>query len=257
MHQIEINGISISYDSFGQINISTPTVILLHGAGQSSLTWENQYDIFNSYDRFNFIALDLPGHGQSCGSGFKTIKEYSNFLEAFSSELNLKDLILVGHSMGGRIAQVYIINNPNYVIGCVLAGTKARIRVAKATFKAVQKNFDYFCKMATKNSFSEFAQAKTKENFYKRLRNSSQETCYNDLLACNEFDVTDDISKIDIPILIIAGEKDTLAPVKHSKHLNKNIDSSKLFVIKDAGHFMMIEKAEEFNKLIKDYLNFL
>lgn len=257
MPEIKINGLSVNYLFFGEANHSVPNVLVIHGAGQSSVCWEKQFDFFNSYKRFNFFLIDLPGHGKSEGNGFISIKEYADFIEDFVQKLNLKDLILIGHSMGGRISQIFAINYPDVVIGCVLVGTGARIRVTKATLKAAENDFEYFGRMATKNSFSESTPQKTKEIFYERLINSSQITCVNDLIACNEFDVIDDITKINIPTLIIAGEKDILAPVKHSKNLNKDIKNSKMFVISGAGHFMMIEKPDEFNKLINNYLDFI
>ncbi|MGI9535188.1 MAG: alpha/beta fold hydrolase [Thermodesulfobacteriota bacterium] len=257
MPKINVNGSQINYLYFGNGIKSKPVVIFIHGAAQSSGSWEYQYNLCRSYKRFNSIVPDLPGHGESDGTGFTSIQEYSDFLNDFINKLKLREIILVGHSMGGRISQVFILNHPENVIGTVLAGTGARIRVAKATLENAKNNFEKFCELAARNSFSQFATKELREKFLMRLSGSSQMTCINDLTACNEFDVMEDISKINVPTLIIAGEDDILAPVKHSNNLYKKIPDSRLERIKGAGHFMIQEKPDEFNQLLTSFLNFL
>ena len=257
MPDININGIKTNFIFFGQQDCSTPNVIALHGAAQSLDCWEYQYEYFKSYSRFNFFLVDLPGHGESEGTGFKTIKEYSDFIYNFSNKLDLNNIILMGHSMGGRISQVFTIEWPDKILGCVLAGTGPKIRVTKAALDAAKNDFEYFCKMATKNSFSKNAPDELKEKFYERLIQSSQETCVNDLIACDEFDVVEDIGSIKTQTIIIAGREDTLTPIKHSKYLNKNINNSKMFIIPNTGHFMMMEQPQVFNRIINEYFNFI
>ena len=114
-----------------------------------------------------------------------------------------------------------------------------------------------FSELATGNSFSKFATKGLREKFQERLSGSNQKTCINDLIACNEFNVMEEMSRITVPTLIIAGEEDILAPVRHSRYLHRNIPDSKLEVIGRSGHFMMQEKPEEFNRLLVNFFNFL
>jgi len=257
MPKISVNGIATSYKYFGDDNKAKPTVIFIHGAAQSSESWEFQFDFCRSFTRFNFVIPDLPGHGASDGTGFRSIQLYSDFLIKFIEQSEFTEVVLVGHSMGGRISQVLIIDNPEKIIGTVLAGTGARIRVTRATLDAAKNDFGKFSELASGNSFSKFATKDLREKFKMRLDSSSQETCVNDLIACNEFDVKDNLSEIKVPSLIIAGEEDILAPVKYSKYLYEKIPDSRLETIKHAGHFMMQEKPNEFNHLLSNFLNFL
>ena len=142
MPEIKINELTVNYLFFGKVNHSVPNVLVIHGASQSSVCWEKQFDFFNSYKRFNFFVIDLPGHGKSEGNGYISIKEYADFIEDFIQKLNLKDLILIGHSMGGRISQIFTINYPDNVIGSVLVGTGAMLKVTKATLNAAENDFD-------------------------------------------------------------------------------------------------------------------
>jgi len=220
-------------------------------------TWENQYEFLSSYTRFNSISLDLPGHGGSEGNAFSSIKDYSDFVYGFIKNLDLKELIPAGHSMGGRILQMFCLDHPEYTIGCILAGTGIKIRITKATFNTLRNDFRQFCEMATKNSFSGSAGENIKKSFYKRLYSSCKESCWNDMIACDHFDVGKSIDHISIPSLIIAGDEDVLAPARYSRELYKHIKDSKLAIIKGAGHFMMIEKSSAFNTALQNFLNFL
>ena len=257
MPKVNVNGIETNYLFFGNSSKIKPIVIFIHGAGQSSKSWEFQYNFCKLYARFSFIVIDLPGHGESDGSGFTSIKEYSRFLNNFINKLELKEIVLVGHSMGGCISQLFITERNKHVIGSVLAGTGIEIRVTRATFEAAKNDFEKFSRLAAQNSFSKYAPKKLREKFHRSLSNSNQQTCINDLTACNEFDATEDLSKINSPTLIIAGEDDTLAPIKHSKHLYEQIPNSKLKTIRQSGHFMMQEKPDEFNYLLANFLNLL
>ncbi|MGH7885456.1 MAG: alpha/beta fold hydrolase [Thermodesulfobacteriota bacterium] len=257
MPEIRIDGLKVNYFSIGDFNRSVPTVLLIHGACQSSWCWKFQIPFLKNYKKFNSIAIDLPGHGLSEGDGLTSISEYSDFISKFIENLDLIDVILLGHSMGGRISQVLILDHPENVIGCILAGTGARLRVTQATFRAIEKGFEYFAKTASINSFSENASIELREEFYNHLINSNNVCCKNDMIACNEFDVRDDISNIYLPALIICGENDILAPVKYSKYLYESIKGSTIKIIKNSGHFMMLEKPGEFNSLLKKFLDII
>jgi len=107
-----VKGLKINYIAGEGLEKSRPSILMIHGAGQSSLTWEYQVDELKKQSKFNLIILDLPGHGKSEGSGLSSIREYSGFIKDFTDTLGLENLILVGHSMGGGIVQVFTIDYP-------------------------------------------------------------------------------------------------------------------------------------------------
>lgn len=257
MPEIIIDGIKTNYLFAGDHNKQLPTVVFIHGACQSLWNWKYQIQYFKSYRRLNFVAIDLPGHGSSEGTGFKAIKDYADFTCRFTEELNLEEIILIGHSMGGRISQVIMIEHPDKVIGSVLCGTGAKLRVTRATFQAIEKGFGYFADIASRNSFSKNAPGELKEEFKKNLLSSNYKVCYNDMVACNEFDVKDDISQAELPTFIVGASDDVLAPPEYSRDLNKRIKGSTLKILAGSGHFMMLEKPAEFNGLIKTFLDII
>lgn len=257
MPEAVVNGIKTYYEIFGDYSPDRITLMLIHGACQSSLMWEYQYGSLTRYTRFNSIAIDLPGHGRSGGRALDSIRQYSEFIHGFVSVMGLEKLVLAGHSMGGRISQLYVIDHRSHVEAAILAGTGPRIRVSRAILEMIENDYEHFCEIAARNSFSVNADPAKTELFKKRLLESGKDTCLTDMLACNEFDTRERLDSIDIPVLIIAGADDILAPVSCSKELYRNIDDSRLIVIQDAGHFMMIERSIEFNRQVLKFLDFL
>jgi pimeloyl-ACP methyl ester carboxylesterase len=85
----------------------------------------------------------------------------------------------------------------------------------------------------------------------------SSETVYGDLLSCDRFDITGEIGTIATPTLIMCGNDDKMTPPDYSKELTEKITGAKLALIKNSGHFVMMENAEDFNSALKDFINSL
>jgi len=254
MSTIQINENEIYYISSDEIDNSKPTLLLLHGAGQSHLTWKYQVESLSSLNDFNFLIPDLTGHGKSKGEGLKSVSEYTEFAKKLIDELGLKEVIFVGHSMGGAIAQVLTLDHPEYLKAIILVCTGAWMRVARETLLAVKNNYETFCDILSTRSFTEKTPEILKTKFKEGLLNTDQNVVYNDLIACNNFDISDKVSEINIPTLIIAGKEDILTPVKYSEYLNHQIYDSELTFIEGSGHFVMQEKQEEFNEIILNFI---
>jgi pimeloyl-ACP methyl ester carboxylesterase len=257
MPNVLVRGFNINYIAGENFENSRTTVLMIHGAGQNSATWEYQVDILKNHPKFNLIIPDLPGHGKSTGDGSRSIREYSDFIRDFTDTLGLGKLILVGHSMGGGITQVFTLDHPERVLGCVLVGTGARLRVAKETLWSVRNDFETFCQIAPIRSFAESSSKELKRKFQEGLLKTPQSVSYHDLLACDEFDIMNEVERIKVPTLIISATEDILTPVKYGEYLNRKIQGSEFYVINDAGHFMMQEKPDEFNRVLLEFLGLL
>jgi pimeloyl-ACP methyl ester carboxylesterase len=188
------------------------------------------------------------------GSGFKDIAGYKGFIEEFADALCFNDLILVGHSMGGGVAMVFALDHPEKVRACVLAGAGARLRVAGETLKAVKNNYQAFCDAAPARMIAPDSPEEIRKEFREGLLNTSPHVCYWDLVACDEFDIMERVHEIKTPACIISGEFDILTPPKYGEHLKNSIRDSFYHLIHDAGHFMMQEKPEEFNRILRGFL---
>lgn len=256
MPEIRFRGNSVNYETAGSPPLER-TVVMLHGAGQSAACWESQIDALRGYTRFPALALDLPGHGGSSGEAMDSMEDCADFVSGFCLQTGITNPVLIGHSMGGRIAQTVALEGRVKPLACMLVATGVRIRVSRWSLKTVRSDYAAFCKMAAQNAFPPSAPPAVREVFLKRLSETPQETCHRDLLACDNFDITDSVGRIDIPTVIVAGSEDKLTPSKHTNGLYRSIKGSKLFVVEGAGHFMMMERPDGFNKIMLDFLNLL
>ena len=79
----------------------------------------------------------------------------------------------------------------------------------------------------------------------------------NDFQCCDKLDIMDKIESIKLPTLIICGTQDDMTPVKYSQYLASKIEGSRLVIIEGATHMVFMEKHQEVNKSIEDFLSSL
>ena len=243
---LDVNNLNIHYDFNGKIGADTP-VLYTHGAGNSHHSWVNQLSA--NIEGYVQIALDLPGHGVSEGPGFKSIDDYTDFIKSFVDALGISNFVIVGNSMGGAISQTFALKYQNYLKGMILIGTGAKLRVKKEILEGALRGESYANKAYSNITDYELVKEAEKD-FYK----TSPQVRHDDFYACDNFDVMDKISKIDVPTLIICGKDDELTPVKYSEYLHSKIENSELKIIPEAGHMVMWEKPKEVNEAITKFV---
>jgi pimeloyl-ACP methyl ester carboxylesterase len=223
-------------------------LLFIHGAGGNRAVWGFQRKFFKKA-----LFLDLPGHNVK-GSGMSSVEEYVEFVKNFCAERSLKDIVLVGHSMGGAIVQSFALKYPEYLRGIVLVSTGAKLRVAPVIFEIIKKDYEEAVEFMIDLLFFNYVKDEIKQRTLIELKKIKPEVVYRDFEACDKFDLTNEIEKIKIPTLIVCGSEDVLTPVKYSKYLKRLIPNSKLEVIKGAGHMVMLEKPFEFNGKLRNFL---
>jgi pimeloyl-ACP methyl ester carboxylesterase len=228
------------------------TLLAIHGSGGDHTSWP---DTLRELTLANVYTLDLPGHGQSTGQGRDGVDAYADFIEAFAAKLDLNDVTLIGHSLGGAIVQTLAVRAPGWLNSIVLVGTGARLKVHPDILDGLLSNFeatiDIVCQWAFGPTASETLISEGREAMLK----TPPEVVYGDYNACNQFSLMDKAAAINLPTLVISGTADKLTPVKYGDYLCKNIPAAKHFIIKDAGHMMAVEKPQEFTKIIADFLS--
>lgn len=161
---------------------------------------------------------------------------------------------MVGHSMGGAIVQKFALDCPEYLKAAVLVCTGAKLRVTSLIFEAIRKDYAQAVELIMKLAFSSKATSEIREKAAEEMRNISPEVTYGDFEACDKFNIMDRLKEIKVPTLIICGSEDQLTPVKYSEYLKNNIPNSKLEIIADAGHMVMLEKPEGFNETLARFI---
>jgi pimeloyl-ACP methyl ester carboxylesterase len=229
-------------------------VVLLHGAGGTHLSWPPQ---IRRLAGEKIYALDLPGHGKSEGSGRQSVDEYVEDVIAFMRELKLRAAVLVGHSMGSAVALTLALKHPKQVLGLGLLGSGPRLRVASNLLEAVESPnaFEAAVEMVNGNCFSSETRQSLLELSKRIMLEIRQPVLAGDFLACNEFDVTNELEKINIPTLIICGVEDRMTPLKLSESLRDGIANSQLHVLEHAGHMVMLEQPNAVADLLKKFID--
>jgi pimeloyl-ACP methyl ester carboxylesterase len=235
-------------------NISRPPVILIHGAGGHHLFWPPQ--IRRMHDQRVF-AVDLPGHGKSEGVGHHTVDDYMQEVMEFVSALKLNAVVLAGHSMGSAIALKAAVEFPKKVIGLCLIGGGARLRVSPAIMNGASDPSTYpsAVQLIADDSFSPQTSSRLKEQAAARMLETRSSVLYGDLLACNAFNITDQLAHVSAPTYILCGALDKMVPQRFSEILRDHIPGSKMDVIPNAGHMLMLEQPDQTAEMLAGFLN--
>ncbi len=227
-------------------------LVLIHGAGGSHLTWRRQFDALS--ERFRVIALDLPGHGLSEGSGETAIGKYAEYVLELLESLGLSRVVLGGHSMGGAIALEIALSHPEKLGGLVLVGTGAKLRVLPAIFSVLKEDFNLAIENMAQFTFGPEAPEELLDEEKQLLAGNSSDLLVKDFTACDRFDVMGRVESIDLPALIICGTEDRLTPRKYSEYLHQRIANSELALFEGCGHMPMLEQSNKFNDCVSSFL---
>lgn len=221
---------NISYIKEGKGKV----VLLLHGWGQ---TKEMMVPLIeNLKDKFTCVILDLPGFGKSIFDESETIEEYVNNLRVFLVSNNIAPKYIIGHSFGGKIAIEYYLKYRDIDKIIVIASPLLKPkRGIKYYYKIYKYKLKKKLKINDNNAGSSDYQNCKQE--MKRFFINVVNTSYNKQLK-----------NINIPVLLIWGNKDKQVPFNKAKQLNNKMKNSKL-VSFEGGHFAYLENIE-FTKLI-------
>lgn len=224
-------------------------LIFIHGAGNTGLVWHYQTEYFADSE-----AISLPGHPQ--GEPCTSIDDYAEWLHGYVQGKGYSQPVLVGHSMGGAVAQMYALSYPKDVKALVLIGTGARLRVGPAFLKLLEDGIDApaeWLKNITEPLYSRVAPA-VREEVVNKVVEVGTAVQLNDFRCCDKFDIMDKVHRITVPTLVICGTEDDMTPVKYSQYLADKTAGAKLVIIEGGAHHFFLEKPQEVNRAIEDFL---
>jgi len=223
--------------------------VFVHGAGSSSLAFYYQLRHFR-----NSKALDLPGHptAKPCTS----IEGYVEWVRGFNTARRYKNVVLCGHSMGGAIALLYALRYPEELRGLILMATGARLRVHPRYLARCQEaGEDLSVWLEGQREYLEGVEPDLYQAMMRRATEIGPEVELNDLLCCNQFDVMDRVHQIQLPTLVLCGDEDVMTPVKYADYLAQRIPHAKREVIPQGGHFVQMQRYDQVNQKIEEFLN--
>lgn len=231
-----------------------PTLLWLHGAGGSQAVWPEQLKHMPGVSTY---ALDLPGHGLSSGPGRDKINGYADVAQAFLDALNLFNVVVAGHSMGGAIALTLALRRLPQLAGLVLIGTGARLRVAPAILDNLVQDFEATVDAIMQSAWSPGADAGWVALSRQIMLETGPDVLHGDYVACNNFDVMTQLNQIQAPALVLTGAADRLTPLKYGQYLATNIPQARLAAFDGGGHFLAQEQPQQVAAEITTFLTTL
>ncbi len=227
----------------------TPT-LMIHGAGSSHLDWPAE---LRRMAEANAVAPDLPGHGKSAGAGHDAIGAYAAAIIALLDQLRLARAVMLGHSMGGAVAQLLALHYPDRVAGLVLVGTAARLNVNPAILTGLRADFAATVAQIVGWQWAEGYEQQQRLSLRRQLE-TNPDVYYNDFRACASFDVRDQLGRVRAPTLIIGGTRDRMTPFRQSEELRDLIPGAQLMAVEGGGHMLLLEQPQAAADMVRGWL---
>jgi pimeloyl-ACP methyl ester carboxylesterase len=252
---VEIDGLRIHYQGVGEL---TPArgqrVLYVHGTGCNTKVWQPHMAAVAA--AHIPVAIDLPGHGQSAGNGFRGVADYSHFVVELAAHLGWKRFVVAGHSMGGAIALTIALYHAELLNGLMLIDTGARLRVHPAILQAARQAAVTGRRLPPERSwgYASSTPQSVVDAVYAITADTDPRVTYKDWICDDSFDVMSRVPTITVPTLAVCGEEDQLTPVRYHRFFQEKIPNCQLAVIPHAGHWSYIEQPEAFNRVVSAFL---
>jgi pimeloyl-ACP methyl ester carboxylesterase len=253
---------------------SGPTIVLSHGVTIDSRVWVKQLALLPERG-MHVVAYDHRGHGQSSvGETGHSVENLSADVRTVLEGLDLRDVLLVGHSMGGLAAQAFVLGHPEIarvrVRGLVLLSTFARTPLAALSSRtpsarnpvarasgwvdlAGLMRRPQLGTMLARLGFGRDPLASHVELTRLMLSQCEQDASRAAILPLLGLDLTAELEHLTIPAVVVCGTADRLTPPFEARRLARHIPGARLHLLDGGGHMLMLERTEELHHLLFDF----
>jgi len=248
-----------------------PVFVFCHGVTLSSRVWAKQFESFPEAG-FRAVAFDSRGHGESrVGGTGHSLDNLADDLRTVLEELDLRDAVLVGHSMGGMAVQAFAIRHPDVVDqrvrGLVLLSTSSHNlvsdarRVRGAVERVVNVGPDVGTFMRQRNlglllariGFGDDPNPSHVEATREMLAACDKATTREAVSALLHLDLTEGLPQVQVPTLVVVGSADALTPPRDARRIAELMPAARLVEYPGGGHMLMYERTDELDALIMDF----
>jgi 3-oxoadipate enol-lactonase len=252
------------YDCIGQ---GIP-LLFIHGYPLSRQIWLPQMEGLS--DISSLISVDLRGHGESYPfEGLYTMDLLASDCKRLIDDLHIITPILVcGLSMGGYVTLALYHRYPELFQGMILTSTKPGPDSPEAKTNretAIKNVLDHGVSFIADGMLPKMLSPATlasKSNLINSIREIMLETSILGIVGAlqgmrDRPDSTPLLPQIKCPVLIIHGVDDQLIPIREAEMMHEHIPDSRLIAIRAAGHLLNLEKPEQFNQAIREFIQSL
>jgi pimeloyl-ACP methyl ester carboxylesterase len=246
--------------------LTSPTtgVVFIHGVGGSALAWPPQVDSFGAAG-YAPLALNLPGYGGRPAIERIDFEQFSDDVEAQIADAGLVRPVLVGHSLGGMIAQTMLRRKPDGYQAIVLVGTSPSFGKPDGDF---QKKFvaDRLAPLQSGKTMPELAAGMINEIIGPNANPDGKQTAIASMAAapaatykaCVEaivaFEERANLGQITVPTMCLVGEFDKNAPPPMMERMAAKIPGATFVVLPGLGHLPNLENPAAFDAAVLGFL---
>lgn len=260
MSAIDVEGRRINYRQGG----NGPAIVLLHGyVGDGEATWHRQLNALG--DELTVVAWDAPGAGASADpSEALGMTGYADCLAAFIAALGIERPHLVGLSFGGALALAAVARHPGLARSLVVvsgyAGWRGSLppdvadRRLDQAMALSELGPDEFVDTLLPTMFATPPAAEDAKRFAASMR-TFHPAGFRAMARASAEDLRGLLAAVDVPTLLVYGDRDVRAPLAVAEHLHGAIAASELTVLPGLGHVCNLEDPEQFNATLRTWLH--
>jgi len=263
---ILINSNKINYIDAG----SGIALVFIHGFGASNYSWRNNLDPISKY--YRVCAPDLPGFGYSDKplDADYSVDSYAEFIIRFMDKLQIREAVLVGHSLGGGIAMLTSLKYPSRVKGLILIDAEAypispplMLKVSKLPLlrsyvhKLIGK---WVIRISLKRSFYDQSLVTDVlvDNYYAPFLTKNGKSAPIKVLQAMDFEKLEKVTRHYLSIkkktLILWGKEDRISKIHLAFRMKKDLKKSTLRIIPKSGHLVQEERPAVVNRAIISFV---
>ena len=239
-----------------------PLLIFVHGSGLSHITGVLQ-TLYFAFHGYSVLAIDLPGHGASEGPPLKSIEDMADWISDVISSVGYEEASLIGHSQGCLVLIECASRYPEKIKSLSIMGGASAIPMNPELLslaedgnpKAVELMMDW-----AHGPGGHFGGHPVPGLHHMNLggtivKNGSVKVLGVDFRACDNYKNGLEAAKnVKCPTLNILGDKDKMCPLKEGIRLAQAIDNSEVEIIKNCGHMILLEEADQALAALKRFV---
>lgn len=254
----------IQYEDRGE----GPPLLLLHGWAMSRRVWAFQRELDNG---FRVIAPDLRCHGDSTASGSFGLADLAEDVADLCHALKLRDAVIAGWSLGAQVALKSFSLLHDRVAGLILVGGTPRFtsttdydaglpgREVRGLEARLKRDYtrtmgDFFRRMFTPGELSREQENRIARDIVMGSRPPALPVVQAGLAILEQEDLRDILLGVECPVLLIHGGSDTICPPAAARYMASQLPDARLMLLPGVGHAPFMSRPEEFNRILRDYL---
>lgn len=228
-------------------------LVILHGLMGGLSNFKGLFDFFPK-NGYNVIAPELPVYNSSLLN--TNVKHFAKYVKKFIDHKKLKNIVLIGNSLGGHVGLIFSKLYPKLVKGLVLTGSSGLYENSMGDSYPKREDYNFIKKKTQEVFYSpEIATKEIIDEIFETVNNRKK---LIKILAMAKsairHNMSSDLPKIINETAIIWGKNDTVTPPPVGVEFNNLMPNSELFWIDKCGHAPMMEHPEKFNKILIDWL---